>query len=123
MKTIIEKWRYECANSGTDPFMKSSLSIWIVGVSAALLTNECRAGLNGSDDFNDSSKDPTRWGADFTTGVGLLTETNGRLEYTTSGVPTGFDFVARPWILNSASYTQNWEFQIDVNSASIGTAR
>jgi hypothetical protein len=20
MKTILEKWRYECANSGTDPF-------------------------------------------------------------------------------------------------------
>ena len=46
---------------------------------------------------------------------GLLTEANGRLEYTTSGVPTGNDVAVRPWILNFGSYTQNWEIQIDVS--------
>lgn len=100
--------------------MKTNLSIWIVGVLAGILTNECRANLNGSDNFDDNSKDPTRWGTDFSNGVGVLTETNGRLEYTTLGLPSGFDFVAHPWTLNSASYTQDWEIQIDVNSPVLG---
>jgi hypothetical protein len=71
--------------------------------------------LNGSDDFNDDSKDPARWGSDFLPGVGLLTETNGRLEYTTSGVPTSLDLAARPWRLNFGRYTQDWETRIEVN--------
>jgi len=86
-----------------------------IGVLAAILTNECLAGLNGSDDFNDNSKDATWWGTDFISGVGSLTETNGRLEYTTTGVPTAADFAVRPWILNFGSYTQDWEVQIDIS--------
>jgi hypothetical protein len=76
--------------------MKTNHAIWILGVFAAFVAHEGRASLNGSDDFNDNSKDPARWGIDFTAGVGLLTETNGRLEYTTSGASTGFDLAARP---------------------------
>jgi hypothetical protein len=95
--------------------MKTNHAIWIVGILAVFVVNECHANLNGSDDFNDNSKDPTRWGADFTKEVGVLTETNGRLEFTTTGAPTAVDFALRPWILNYGSYTQDWEFQVDVN--------
>ena len=95
--------------------MKTNHVIWILGLFTAFVAHECRADLNGSDDFNDNSKDPARWGADFTAGVGLLSETNGRLEFTTSGATTSLDMAARPWILNFGSYTQNWETHIDVN--------
>jgi hypothetical protein len=95
--------------------MKSTNAVWIVGTLAAILTSECQAQLNGSDDFNDNSKDMNRWGVDFAAGVGLLNETNGRLEFTTGGVPTSLDLAARPWILNSGSYTQNWEIHMEVN--------
>jgi hypothetical protein len=90
--------------------------IWILEFLGAFAANDCRAQFNGSDDFNDNSKDPARWGPDFTTGsVGLLTETNGRLEFTTSGVPASSTLVARPWVLNFGSYNQNWEVHIDAN--------
>ncbi len=74
---------------------------------------DCRADFNGNDDFNDNSKDPALWGTDLVAG-GLFTEANGRLEYTTIGVPTGNNRAVRPWILNFGSYTQNWEIQLDV---------
>ena len=93
----------------------------MIGFLVVALTGECRAALNGFDDFNDNSKDPARWGTDFTTGsVGLLTETNGRLEFTTSGVPSSSTLVARPWVLNFGSYTQNWEVHIDANLPNLG---
>lgn len=95
--------------------MKMNHTFWIGSVLAAALTAECQAHFNGSDDFNDNSKDPGRWGTEVTAGVGLLTESNGRLEYTTGGVPTGWDLSARPWMLSSGRYTQNWEVQIDVS--------
>jgi hypothetical protein len=95
--------------------MRTNNAIWIVGVLAAILANECHADLNGRDDFNDNSKDPARWGVDYAPGAGLLTEINGRLEFTTSGAPTTFDVAARPWILNFGSYTQNWEARVDVS--------
>jgi hypothetical protein len=95
--------------------MKTDHSILAIGVLALILTNQCLADLNGSDDFNDNSKDPTRWGTDLVRGVGSLTETNGRLEYTTTGVPTTGDLSSRPWIKNFGSYTQDWEVRIDVS--------
>ena len=30
MKTITERWRYECENSGTDPFICEPLTEWPV---------------------------------------------------------------------------------------------
>ena len=95
--------------------MKANQAILMTGVLTAILANECCANFNGSDDFNDDSKDPARWGTDLAYGSGLLTETNGRLEYTTSGFPTGFDMAARPWVLNYGSSTQNWEVHMDVS--------
>jgi hypothetical protein len=96
----------------------------MVGVLAGTLAIECHADLNGNDDFNDNSKDPARWGTDSNQGVGLLTETNGRLEYTTGGTP-GDDSARRPWILKFGSHTQNWEVQIDVGvpHLSLGTGQ
>lgn len=95
--------------------MKANQTVLMTGVLTAILTNACCANFNGSDDFNDDLKDPTPWGLDLTFGAGLLTESKGRLEYTTSGLPTGFDLAARPWILNYGSFTQNWEVHIDVS--------
>jgi len=96
--------------------MNANRAIWIVVVLSVILTDECRANLNGNDDFNDNSKDTSRWGSDIVVGgVGVFTETNQRLELTTSGAVTASDIIARPWVLNSGSYTQNWEMQIDVN--------
>ena len=61
--------------------MKLQYVVCALSAAATILTNECRADLNGSDDFNDNSKDTNRWGADFVvSGAGLLTETNQRLE-------------------------------------------
>jgi hypothetical protein len=42
------------------------------------------------DDFNDNSRDPTKWGEDYVQGNGVLTETNQRLEYTVD-TGTGYD--------------------------------
>lgn len=92
--------------------------IWILGVFATFVAHEGRADLNGRDDFNDNSKDPARWGTDVTFGSGantFLTETNGRLEVTTSGVTTSFELRLRPWALNFGSYTQDWSIQVNVN--------
>ena len=94
--------------------MKAYRTIWITTVLVATLTAESRGDFNGTDDFTDNSKDPELWGTDLVAG-GLLTEANGRLEYTTSGIPSGNDLAVRPWILNFGSYTQNWEIQIDVS--------
>ena len=94
--------------------MKTYRTIWIVTVMVATLTAECRADFNGTDDFNDNSTNPALWGPDLIAG-GQLTEANGRLEYTTIGIPTGNPVAVRPWILNFGSYTQNWEIQIDVS--------
>ena len=94
--------------------MKTYHAIWMTTIIVATLTAECRADFNGADDFNDNSTDLSLWGADLLFG-GLFTEVNGRLEYTTSGLPTGNDVAVRPWILNFGSYTQNWEIQMDVS--------
>ncbi len=94
---------------------KINHAVWIVGVLAVALANECHSGVNGADDFNRPSKDTNKWGTDLTNGAGLLTQTNGHLQFTTTGTPTQTDFAGRPWILNYGSYTQNWDFRVDVN--------
>ena len=77
--------------------------------------------LNVCDDFNDNLKDTNLWGSDviIPEGYGLLTETNGRLEFTKSS-GTNSALVMRPWILNYGSYTQNWEAQIDASVPQLG---
>jgi len=96
--------------------MKTYRAIWIVGFLIAALANECRANLNGSDDFSLNSIDTTKWTTPvFTKNAGFLTQTNGRLAYTTVGAATTFDLASLPWKSNFGSYTQDWDVQVDVN--------
>jgi len=70
----------------------------------------------GADNFNDNQKDTAKWGADYVAGGAVLTETNGRFNFTSD---TGSEVGAgRVWCLNYGSYTQDWEVQFEVN---IGT--
>ena len=79
----------------------------------ALSANECRADFGGCDNFNDHSIDASRWsGPVVASGVGFLSETNQRLEFTTTG---GNDACFLRWALNTGSYTQDWELKVDVN--------
>ncbi len=70
------------------------------------------ANLSGSDDFNDNSKDLTKWGADSGGAGHSLNEINQRLEYTADGSDS---FKERPWILSTGSYVENWEARMDVH--------
>src|SRR4051794_32461424 len=100
--------------------MKTNNAIWMAGILGVILASECQAQLNGSDDFNDNLKDPTRWGPVYTQGCcAVLTETHGRLEYTKSTGTTSA-LIGQPWIHNFGSYTQNWEMQIDVSVPQLG---
>jgi hypothetical protein len=67
---------------------------------------------DGSDNFNDNSKDPAKWGADEVTGNGVLTEAGQQLRYTCPG-GTFEDQVDRPWDLTRFPYNADWEIQID----------
>jgi hypothetical protein len=86
-----------------------------VAAIAFLLLAQGTAGANlaGSDDFNDNSKDLSKWGADYG-GTGLnnsatFNEVNQRLEYTAAGPSR----LIRPWILNRGSYQEDWSVQLD----------
>ena len=72
--------------------------------------------ING-DDFNDNSKNNSKWGSDITFGTGgTLAETNSRLEYT-SNTASGDHGIYRPWILNQATYNSDWELIMDVSNS------
>ena len=93
--------------------MNTSTSTLLAAFVLALSTATASANLIGSDDFNDNSKDPTKWGTDNGNGNNFLTETNQRLEYTKTTILDGF--LLRPWIRNTGSYVQNWEAWMDVH--------
>lgn len=99
----------------------TTTQLWILGLLVTLSAQEGRANLFGSDDFNDNAKNTNWWGADYNFSVGgssrtFFTETNGRLEFATSGVSAPIvDLCARPWVRNFGSYTQHWDLRIDVN--------
>jgi hypothetical protein len=91
----------------------SRLLAAVVLIGTAWGAQPALAQFTGGDNFNDNVKDTTRWGTDtFTGGSAVLTETNGRLEYTTPSTPTVNNFV-RPWILNQGVYDRNWYVQMD----------
>jgi hypothetical protein len=85
--------------------------------SAVLLVRMQAFADSDGDDFNDNSKNTSKWGSDKTVHNGKLTETNGRLEYTVNagGIE---DDAWRPWILTRFPYTADWEIQLDVFNAS-----
>ena len=103
--------------------MNACLSRWLAP--ALLLacafprTVPAQAQFPGTDDFNDNSEDPARWGPDFyyLPVHAQLTETNRRLEYTSIG--TDGQQASRPWIQSYPSYQRDWEAQVDAGVGSI----
>jgi hypothetical protein len=71
------------------------------------------ANLAGSDNFNDGSRDLAKWGQDVGSPNHVLSEVNGRLEFTNNSTNDGS--AQRPWIANSGSFTDDWEAFVDVH--------
>lgn len=74
-----------------------------------------------TDDFNDNTKDGSKWGADFNfagTG-GTFSETSQRLEFSQSSASTVNH--VRPWIGSSPTYSQDWEMIVDVHNENVYT--
>lgn len=69
------------------------------------------AGTTASDDFDDNSKDMTKWGTDEVKGSGQLNEVNGRLEYTCGG-GSGISSSDRPWKLRRFPSDADWSIEI-----------
>jgi hypothetical protein len=88
--------------------------MWLLTVSLLL---PLRVFAAGDDNFNDNSKDTSKWGNDVVTGgFGILTEQNQRLEFTVNNPLTDGDTL-RPWILERFPVDADWTIQLDtVNS-------
>ena len=81
-----------------------SLLCWSCITSSALADN--------ADNFNDNSKDTSKWGDDDVTAKGVLDETNQRLQYTCASL--GLENQSeRPWKLTRMPYNADWEIQFD----------
>ena len=93
----------------------------LVGYSSGVFV-PAQAFADGLDNFDDSSKDPAKWGTDQVKGQGQLNEVNGRLEYTTSGSGTSLDSSDRPWIATRFPYDADWSIQIDVTNTTASGA-
>jgi hypothetical protein len=104
-----------CAPTGDLPAQASDALLCLRKAVGQGVTLNCPCGstVEESDNFNDNSKDPQRWGADETDGNGELDETGGVLEYTASPA-TDDDFALRPWVASQFPYGADWEAQIDV---------
>ena len=71
---------------------------------------------DNADNFNDNSKDASKWGTDTVTANGVLDETNKRLQYTCASlVPENQS--ERPWKLTRFPYNADWEIQFDTYNA------
>ena len=90
--------------------MKTALVVVAV---LALCCPGAEALLSGSDDFNDNIRDTDKW-LIWEFGNGLLHETNGRLEFTSTG--TGYEQDAWLWDYNTGSYNENWSVTLDVRN-------
>lgn len=67
---------------------------------------------DNADNFNDNSKDSSKWGADIGTANGALDETSQRLQFTcaSAGPENNSE---RPWKLTRLPYNADWEIQFD----------
>lgn len=65
-----------------------------------------------ADNFNDNSKDTSKWGTDDVTGNGAMNETSQRLQYTCASVGPD-NHIDRPWILTRFPYNADWEIQFE----------
>ncbi len=88
--------------------------VWLLLLGLAL---PLRAFANGSDDFT-GAKDSSKWGDDVALGQGVLTQTEGRLEYTCSN-PLECGDTFRPWKLTRFPFDADWEIQVDTFNSSV----
>lgn len=82
-------------------------------ITAGLLCCSCATGsvfADNADNFNDNSKDSSKWGDDVVIANGRLNETNQRLQYNcpTAGPENSSE---RPWELTRFPYNSDWEIQ------------
>lgn len=67
---------------------------------------------DSADNFNDNSKDSSKWEDDIVTANGSLDETNQRLQYTCASIGPENNS-ERPWKLTRFPYNADWEIQFD----------
>jgi len=93
-------------------FTSPGRRLLLTGASSLSLLIAPMALADGSDDFNDNSKDPAKWGTDVVDGNGALNETANVLRYTCAS-GTAEDNVDRPWNATRFPYDADWEVQVD----------
>ncbi len=90
----------------------------VVAVWTLAAVAQCSAALWGSDDFDDNTKDTSKWGPDQQENSNVFfEETNGRLELNGDSMTGQYFHVRRPWVLNSADYGAHWAAIIEVDMA------
>jgi len=110
-----------CAPKGSLPTTATDALVCLkkaVGQGVAL-NCPCQ-GIQEGDDFNDNSKDTTKWGADIVDGKGLLKEISQELQYTCSS-GTAYDQSLRPWDASVLPFDADWEVQLDVANSTAPT--
>ncbi len=89
----------------------------VVAIACSFIAHHAAAALYGSDDFSNPSASALNWTASSSTGGGLLTVANGRLEFSSSSsTPSRQTF---EWARNQADTLSNWTAQVDVNLPAI----
>jgi hypothetical protein len=82
----------------------------------ALSSTTAPAQFTGLDDFSAAAKDTLKWGPNLFEGSGLLSVSgDGAVRYSLSGPTGGDDFMAWPWIVGNAPFSQSWSVQVDVH--------
>jgi hypothetical protein len=69
-----------------------------------------------TDNFNDNSFDPAKWGAAVNTGNGRLFEQNTRVDYIVTSATANADAALRPWV-GQLPLGMNWEAVLQVHNA------
>lgn len=109
-----------CAPRGTLPTKASDALLCLrraVGQAVSLL---CPCEVSVADDFNDNSRDATKWyGTDHVDNFGVLTESGHALQYTCNSA-TFQNQSLRTWIGSLLPYATDWEVQIDVANSTVG---
>jgi hypothetical protein len=88
--------------------------VWLLLLGLAL---PLRALADGADDFT-GAKNPEKWGDDVPLGEGVLTQTEGRLEYTCAN-PLNCSDTFRPWKLTRFPSDADWEIQVDTFNSTV----
>lgn len=91
------------------PLHRPALALCLLLAPAVLLGD-------GADDFNDNSKDTSKWGPNHFAGNGVLAETGQKLQYT-CGTGTVEDEASWPWNATRFPYNADWEMQIDCHNS------